>query len=64
MTKDEKLLELNLESIVLDLLLELDSDFYKGVDPENLSLQKIQELVDLLRDRLEELKLIPSRCDT
>jgi len=67
MTKDEKLLELELESIILDIVSELDHDFYKGVDPdtpEDVATNKIQGLVDLLRNRLEKLKLIPSRHDT
>jgi hypothetical protein len=69
MNKEDKLLELNLESIILDLVYELDYDFYTDVnlgtcEDEELARNKIKALTEILRRNLEDLKLIPSRHDT
>lgn len=69
MNKEEKLLELDLERIVLDLVCELDYNFYKDLNPETyedeeVARNKIRTLTEMLRKRLEDLKLIPSRSDT
>lgn len=69
MNKEDKLLDLNLESIILDLVSELDYDFYRDVnldtcENEELAKIKIETLKEILRRNLEDLKLIPSRRDT